>query len=60
MWVHERDFLRGPAKRADMQLMELRAPWYARLVGWILVAFGALNLAGLVVAMADSITRATA
>jgi hypothetical protein len=38
-----------------MNLMQSRAPWYARLVGWILVAFGTLNLAGFVVSMADSL-----
>jgi hypothetical protein len=31
--------------------MELRAPWYARLVGWILAAFGGVNVAALVWAM---------
>jgi hypothetical protein len=31
--------------------MRSRAPWYARLVGWILLVFGAANVAGLVVAV---------
>ena len=31
--------------------MELRAPWYVRLVGWILAAFGGVNVAALVWAL---------
>jgi hypothetical protein len=31
--------------------MDHRAPWYVRLVGWILAAFGAVNLAALAVAL---------
>ena len=29
-------------------LVELRAPWYVRLVGWILAAFGVVNVTALV------------
>jgi hypothetical protein len=34
--------------RADNGLMEFPAPWYLRLVGWILAAFGGVNVAALV------------
>jgi hypothetical protein len=38
-------------ERTDDCLVELRAPWYVRLVGWILAAFGAVNLAALAAAL---------
>ena len=38
-------------QRADDGLVELRAPWYVRLVGMILVAFGGVNVAALIWAM---------
>jgi hypothetical protein len=40
--------LESGAERADDGLVMFPAPWYVRLVGWILAAFGAFHLAGFV------------
>lgn len=40
--------LEAGSERADDGLVELRAPWYVRLVGWILAAFGVVNVTALV------------
>jgi hypothetical protein len=43
--------LEASSERADDELVESRAPWYVRLVGWILAAFGGVNVAALAWAM---------
>jgi hypothetical protein len=40
--------LEAGSERADDGLVEFRAPWYVRLVGWILAVFGVVNVTALV------------